>query len=90
MQGDFVFNHGTLALHGGPKFTFSGIGTYRAALFDSIQYGSAAKLAPLLFDAISAGQVSAEHYRGVWHDIGTPERLHELDQQLINKNEDLG
>jgi MurNAc alpha-1-phosphate uridylyltransferase len=81
-QGDFVFNQGKLALQGNPKLTFSGIGVYRAELFASITGGASAKLAPLLFDAISAGKVSAEHYHGVWHDIGTPERLHALDRQL--------
>jgi MurNAc alpha-1-phosphate uridylyltransferase len=82
-QGDFVFNQGALALQGNPKLTFSGIGIYRAALFSSVETGSSAKLAPLLFDAISAGKVSAEHYHGVWHDIGTPERLHTLDRQTL-------
>ena len=38
--------------------------------------------APLLRSAAEAGQVSGEHYRGLWMDIGTPQRLAELERQL--------
>ena len=62
--------------------TFSGIGLYRPALFDGIARGSAAPLAPLLRAQIAAGKVSGEHHRGIWIDVGTPQRLQELDQQL--------
>ncbi len=82
-QGDFALDEGKLSLEGKPRLTFSGIGVYRPALFSAIRQGSAAKLAPLLHAAISGGQASAEHYRGVWHDIGTPQRLYELDEQLM-------
>lgn len=62
--------------------TFSGIGLYRPALFDGIARGSAAPLAPLLRAQIAASKVSGEHHRGIWIDVGTPQRLQELDQQL--------
>jgi MurNAc alpha-1-phosphate uridylyltransferase len=42
--------------------------------------GVKAPLAPLLRAAMDNAQVSAELYRGVWADIGTPERLQELNQ----------
>ena len=45
-----------------------------------------ARLAPLLQQAIVQGKASAEYYAGVWHDIGTPERLQELDRQLIEQS----
>ncbi len=41
--------------------------------------GTAAPLAPLLRRAIDAGQVSAELYQGAWTDVGTPERLAQLN-----------
>ena len=44
--------------------------------------GSAAPLAPLLRDAMARQLVSGEHYQGRWTDVGTPERLAELDRQL--------
>ena len=67
---------------GTARFTFSGIGIYRPALFAGIQRGQAAKLAPLLHAAIAAGQVSGEHHCGRWVDVGTPARLAALDSEL--------
>ena len=79
--GDFILRGGQIFDDDGPKLTFSGIGVYRPELFAHCKPG-AFPLAPLLRTAMSAGLVSGEHYRGRWFDIGTPERLHELDQLL--------
>lgn len=84
-QGDFVFNSGELTLEGQPRVTFSGVGVYHPSLFSDVLPGQVAKLAPLLQQAIAQGAVSAEHHRGLWHDVGTPERLHELDRQLTDQ-----
>ncbi|KXS33095.1 MAG: Nucleotidyl transferase [Candidatus Gallionella acididurans] len=65
-----------------PMLTFSGIGIYQPALFNGIPRGNIAPLAPLLRAQISLGKVSGEHHRGLWVDVGTPERLAELDRQL--------
>lgn len=81
-RGDFHLLDGRLVETGGERLTFSGIGVYRPELFRDVARGSKAKLAPLLHAAIAAGQASAEHYRGAWVDVGTPERLHALDQML--------
>ena len=62
--------------------TFSGIGIYRPALFASIVRGSVAPLAPLLRAQIALGKVSGEHYTGRWIDVGTPQRLEQLDNEL--------
>jgi len=78
---------------GRSRLTFSGIGVYRPSLFDRWRevIGAADgaerqpprfKLAPLLRAAISAGRVSGEHHRGRWTDVGTPQRLAELDESL--------
>ena len=64
------------------KFTFSGIGIYRPALFEDIPHGSIAPLAPLLRAQIALGKVSGEQHRGWWADVGTPQRLAELDRQV--------
>lgn len=64
------------------SYTFSGIGLYRPSLFASIPRGAKAPLAPLLREQIASGRVSGEHYRGIWVDVGTPQRLDELDKQL--------
>ncbi|HEU4709796.1 MAG TPA: nucleotidyltransferase family protein [Methylophilaceae bacterium] len=86
-QGDFVFHNGKLDLEGEPKRTFSGVAVYHPALFADIPRGQVAKLAPLLQQAIAQGLASAEHYHGVWHDVGTPERLYELDRQLADQQQ---
>lgn len=65
-----------------PKLTFSGIGIYQAHLFSKIQRGSVAALAPLLREQIAQGKVSGEHHGGLWIDVGTPQRLADLDKQL--------
>ena len=80
-QGDFQLQGTQLAAEGDSRLTFSGIGVYRPELFDGAPQG-AFPLAPLLRAAMQAGQVTGEHYRGRWVDIGTPQRLAELDQQL--------
>lgn len=81
-NGDFSIENGLLKNDGEHKLTFSGIGIYQPALFVDIVRGEPAKLAPLLRLAIVQNKATAQHYQGVWHDIGTPARLHDLDVQL--------
>jgi len=81
-DGDFALDSGKVALSGKNNLTFSGIGIYQPKFFKDIVPGSVAKLAPLLRQAISDNKIGGEHYRGVWVDVGTPERLRLLDIQL--------
>lgn len=81
-QGDFSFDGGRLGLNGERRLTFSGVAVYAPALFADIIPGTAAKLAPWLRQAIGQGAASAEYHRGIWHDVGTPQRLEALNQQL--------
>ena len=85
-DGDFVVDSGKVTNQGNHKLTFSGIGIYHPALFVDVERGQAAKLAPLLRSAMIKGLVTGEHYQGVWHDIGTPERLSFLDKQLKHRS----
>lgn len=80
-NGDFGLLHGRVT-DGAPKLTFSGIGLYQPALFADIARGSKAPLAPLLRAQIALGKVSGEHYSGRWVDVGTPQRLEQLDNEL--------
>lgn len=64
------------------KLTFSGIGLYQPALFARIARGTKAPLAPLLREQIALGRVSGEHHTGRWVDVGTPQRLEQLDNEL--------
>jgi len=81
-DGDFALDSGKITARGNHKLTFSGVGVYHPALFVDVDRGQAAKLTPLLRSAMTEGVVTGDHYQGVWHDIGTPERLTFLDQQL--------
>ncbi|MDP1654187.1 MAG: nucleotidyltransferase family protein [Rhodocyclaceae bacterium] len=81
-QGDFALCEGKVIEQGEPMLTFSGIGLYAPALFAGIARGVKAKLAPLLRAAMNRGAVSGELHAGRWMDVGTPERLAELDRFL--------
>lgn len=82
LNGDFYFSEGRVDATGVEKLTFSGIGIYLPRLFSPISRGAKAPLAPLLRAQIALSKVSGEHYLGVWMDIGTPQRLDELDKRL--------
>jgi MurNAc alpha-1-phosphate uridylyltransferase len=80
LQGDHVSDKPITPLLQETKLTFSGIGIYHQSLFKDLQPGKAAKLAPLLRSAMAENHVFGEKYSGPWHDVGTPQRLHELNQ----------
>jgi len=80
-SGDFSLSNGRLSQQGPRMLTFSGIGVYRPALFADCESG-AFPLAPLLRAAMSRHLVSGEYYAGRWSDVGTPQRLAELDASL--------
>ena len=81
-EGDFALEGGRVFDDRKPCFTFSGIGLYRPAVFGTVVRGAKARLAPLLRDAMRTGQVGGELHHGAWEDVGTPERLAELDARL--------
>lgn len=85
-NGDFVLQAGKLNADGSPKLTFSGVGVYSPRLFACVTRGQPAKLAPLLKAAMADGLVTGEHFQGVWHDIGTPERLAQIDTWVRESN----
>lgn len=93
-RGDFALDNEARIHSDGPKrLTFSGIGIYRARLLEDWQsvIGDAAgadehpprfKLAPLLRAAMSRGRVTGSLHDGRWTDVGTPQRLDQLDREL--------
>lgn len=64
-----------------PRYTFSGIAVYRPEFFAGYAPGRR-PLLPLLREAAAAGRLRGRLYQGLWSDIGTPERLRELDERL--------
>ena len=84
-KGDFVLDDGKVRDDGETRLTFSGIGVYRSQLFAGCT-GGAFQLAPLLRKAMVSRQVSGEKFPGLWFDIGTPQRLEQLDSDLKNRH----
>jgi MurNAc alpha-1-phosphate uridylyltransferase len=81
-RGDFGLDSaGQITENDNCQFTFSGIGLYHPDLFSKTPPGKC-KLAPLLREAIAARKATGQYYSGFWMDIGTPERLQELDRHL--------
>jgi N-acetyl-alpha-D-muramate 1-phosphate uridylyltransferase len=79
-DGDFGLDQLNNVVNDAPvKLTFSGIGVYSPALFEGCVRGKQ-KLAPLLRSAIDLQRITGQKFEGFWLDIGTPERLLELDQ----------
>jgi N-acetyl-alpha-D-muramate 1-phosphate uridylyltransferase len=78
-QGDFFLDGAEVGTSGEHMWTFSGIGLYRPALFASVTPGAKGQLAPLLRAAMAHKRVTGEVHRGMWHDVGTPERLAALN-----------
>jgi MurNAc alpha-1-phosphate uridylyltransferase len=84
-RGDFLLDaQGRVQPHPGDvsgTLTYAGLGVYSPALFDGCEPGKR-PLLPLLEAAMAQGRLTGEHYRGEWHDVGTPQRLAALDARL--------
>jgi MurNAc alpha-1-phosphate uridylyltransferase len=81
-EGDFSLEGNVVRAGAETLLTFSGIGAYRARLFDPVMPGSRHALAPLLREQMTPGRITGEHHRGEWDDIGTPQRLADLEARL--------
>ena len=82
--GDFRVREGRVAADGdGPRLTFSGIGAYAPSLFAGVARGAKCQLVTLLKPEMARGRVTGEHHPGLWMDVGTPQRLADLERALI-------
>ena len=77
-RGDFALLGHDLGEQGATRLTYAGIGLYRPQLFAGCAPGRF-QLLPLLREAIAAGRLQGELYRGEWSDVGTVERLAALN-----------
>lgn len=80
-QGDFSLKGGMIRNAGKSMYTFSGIGIYSTDFFSGQQSGIS-PLAPLIRSKCEADLVSGQLHQGRWTDVGTVERLQELENLL--------
>ena len=86
LQGDFSVQEGLVKekVNQQPTWTYSGMAVFCHAFFDQCKE-ERFPLAPLLHKYIANEQVTGEVYDGRWFDIGTRERLDELNQILMDQ-----
>jgi MurNAc alpha-1-phosphate uridylyltransferase len=85
--GDFGLDGERIVYAGdGPTYTYAGVAVFSPAFFRDVPAGQPMKLRPLLDAAIAAGTLTGERHAGRWVDVGTPQRLAELDQELRQQN----
>ncbi|KAB0627963.1 nucleotidyltransferase family protein [Acinetobacter gandensis] len=84
-KGDFILANGRSYTfeqgQQGEALTYSGVAVINPKMFDGLDAGKR-PLAPLLKDAMLDGKISAEKMQAAWVDVGTPERLSDLDLQI--------
>lgn len=79
-RGDFDLDDGRVVDSDEPALTFSGVAVYRPEFFAECEAGRF-PLAPMLKAAARAGELSGSLYESFWEDVGTPERLAELNRR---------
>lgn len=83
--GDFAINNGLASaqpIADADKYTFAGISVISPKLVDGLASGQPAPLAPLLKQAMLKFQVTAEVIKDNWIDVGTPERLTQVNDYI--------
>jgi MurNAc alpha-1-phosphate uridylyltransferase len=80
-RGDFGLEGNRVVERETERFTYSGIGVYRPEFFEGSTPGKF-PLLPLFKRAIAAGRLFGELHRGEWNDVGTVQRLAELDERV--------
>ncbi len=84
-QGDFSLRDRMVGKEAMPRYTYSGVAVMSPQLVRTVRRGEKAPLAPLLFSAADERRISGEVFDGLWQDVGTMERLAELESQLASR-----
>ncbi len=77
--GDFALEADLVRNEGPHLLTYAGIAAFAPAMFSALKAGARAPLAPLLREAAQNGCLGGVTHQGVWSDVGTPQRLAELN-----------
>ena len=81
-SGDFALERGMIGNDGAPRYTYAGVAVMSPQLVAPVKRGDKAPLAPLLRAAAGKRLISGELFNGLWQDVGTAERLAELEAEL--------
>ena len=81
-EGDMALDAIGRVRRSGAMLNYGNIGVFHPDLFASRPKRQAWKLFPWMYGEVNAGRVSGEHFRGAWHNLGTPEQLTALDALL--------
>lgn len=84
-QGDFALAGGWVGNTGEPRYTYAGVAVMSPRLVERVRPGEKAPLAPLLREAAERRMISGELHTGLWQDVGTLERLRELESTLASR-----
>ena len=86
-DGDFALERGLVRNSGAPRYTYAGVALVSPQLVGGVRAGEKAPLAPLLRAAADRDLLGGELYTGRWQDVGTAERLAELEAWLNSTHE---
>ena len=78
-RGDFNLVDGLVRRGDSPALTYSGIAQYRPGFFNTAGAGRYS-VAPMLMQAADDGRLAGSLYDGIWEDVGSPERLAQLNR----------
>jgi MurNAc alpha-1-phosphate uridylyltransferase len=84
-KGDFSLRAGSVGDETAPRYTYAGVAVMAPSLVAPVKPGEKAPLAPLLYQAAARGRLGGELYEGLWQDVGTVERLAELEVVLKSR-----
>lgn len=83
LEGDFACISGLMQLDdSAKKFTYAGLGVFRPSMFRSVKVGQFEKLVSLLLRDVPLNLIGAEIFNDRWDDVGTPERLAQINKYL--------
>jgi MurNAc alpha-1-phosphate uridylyltransferase len=82
--GDFALQGGRICCEVEPLYTFSGISIYHPGFFNSTDSGRFS-VVPMLREAARLQRITGELFRGEWHDIGTPDRLQRINDEVVDR-----
>lgn len=84
-QGDFSLDAGMVGNEGAARYTYAGVAVLSPRLIEALKRGDKAPLAPFLRRGAQDGLISGELFGGLWQDVGTAERLAELETEVASR-----